>query len=224
MSLITEDGHQQPDPMVDLVRQGPPGEPLSPFLVMMFYAKGIFPWLHSEHAQRLWWSPEPRSILILSEIHISRSLRKTLCKTKLKVTADTSFEQVVRLCGITREMSWISEEVVQVFTTLHELGHAHSIEVWDGDQLVGGLYGVCVGQMFYGCSMFHTKRDASKIALVRLAERLSEWGFPMIDCQLHNPHLQRMGARLLPRENFHQIVHLLVRGPRRLGSWTPFFT
>lgn len=224
MSFVTEEGQQRPDPKLDLVRQSAPGEPLSPFLVMMFYAKGIFPWLYSERQRRLWWSPEPRSVILLSELHISRSLRRTIRRQKYRVTADTHFEEVVRLCGITREMSWISEETVQVFTTLYKLGHAHSIEVWEKDQLVGGLYGVCVGQMFYGCSMFHTKPDASKVALVRLAQQLSEWKFPLIDCQIHNPHLQRLGARLLPRESFHEIVELLVRGKRRVGPWTAYFT
>jgi len=224
MSLITPEGYQQPDAAVDLVRMGPTGEPLSPFLVLMFYAKGIFPWLHNQHSQRLWWSPEPRSVLLMSELHISRSLRRTLRRGKYRVTADTQFEEIVRLCGITRNDSWVSEEIVQVFTELHRLGHAHSIETWEGDQLVGGLYGVCVGRMFYGCSMFHTRPDASKVALVTLATQLSKWRFPLIDCQIHNPHLQRMGARLIPRESFHKLAEMLVRGPRKLGSWTQFFT
>lgn len=224
MSLITPEGYQQPDAAVDLVRMGASREPLSPFMVLMFYAKGVFPWLHNEHAQRLWWSPEPRSVLDLSEFHISRSLRKTLQKGNYRVTADTHFEEVVRLCGITRESSWVSEEIVQVFTDLHRLGHAHSIETWEGDQLVGGLYGVCIGRMFYGCSMFHTRPNASKVAFVKLVEQLSKWEFPLIDCQIHNPHLQTMGARLIPRENFHKIVEVLVRGPRKLGAWTRFFT
>lgn len=222
--MVTPEGEQKPEPPVDLVRLSAPGEPLSPFLVMMFYAHGIFPWLHNQQARQLWWSPEPRSILILNELHVSRSLRRLIRSGRFRVTADTRFEEVVRLCGITREISWISDETIHVFTTLHELGHAHSVEVWDRDQLVGGLFGVCVGQMFYGCSMFHTVSNASKIALVSLVEKLTEWDFPLIDCQLHNPHLQRMGARLVPRDSFHEIVQLLVRGRRRIGPWTPFFT
>ena len=125
---------------------------------------------------------------------------------------------------ITREDSWVSEEIVQVFSELHYLGHAHSVETWEKDQLIGGLYGVCVGRIFYGCSMFHTRPDASKVAFVRLAERLAEWRFPLIDCQIHSPHLQSMGARLISRESFHKIADMLVRAPRRTGPWTAFFT
>lgn len=223
MSLITEDGQQTPDLAVDLVRLSPLGEPLSPFLVMLFYSKGIFPWLH-KNGRRMWWSPEPRSVLLLSELKISRSLRKKLRSGRFRITADTHFEEVMRLCRLTREESWISDEHIKVFGKLHALGHAHSIEVWEGDQLVGGLYGVCIGELFCGCSMFHTVPDASKIALVKLVELLASWRIPLLDCQVHNPHLQRMGARVIPRETFHRLVGHLVRQKRRVGSWAQNFT
>lgn len=223
MSEVNEIGEQRPDLSVDLVRLSPVGEPLSPFLVMLFYSKGIFPWLHKDK-RRMWWAPDPRSVLILAELRINRSLRKTLRKGKYHVTADTEFEKVVRLCGLTREDSWITEELVQVFTELHRMGHAHSIEVWEGDQLVGGLYGVCVGELFCGCSMFHTAPDASKVALVKLVELLAKWRIPLIDCQVHNPFLKKMGARVIPREVFHRIAGALVRQKRRIGSWSRFFT
>jgi len=223
MSLVTEDGRQTPDLNVDLVRLSPHGEPLTPFMVLFFYSKGIFPWLFKD-GRRMWWSPEPRSVLILSELRISRSLRKTLRKGKFRVTADTHFEEVVRLCAVTRERSWITEELVQVFSDLHRLGHAHSIEVWEGDQLVGGLYGLCIGQFFCGCSMFHTAPDASKVALVKLVELLAHWRIPLIDCQVHNPHLQRMGARVIPRNTFQRIAAALVRKKRRTECWSRFFT
>jgi leucyl/phenylalanyl-tRNA--protein transferase len=223
MSEVTEDGRQTPDLGVDLVRLSPRGEPLSPFLVMLFYSKGIFSWLFKD-GRRMWWSPEPRSVLILPELHISRSLRKTLKSGKYHITADTRFEEVVQLCRLTRDESWITDELYEVYVTLHRLGHAHSIEVWEGDQLVGGLYGVCIGELFCGCSMFHTATDASKVALVKLAEVLGEWRIPLIDCQVHNPHLQRMGARVIPRDTFHKIAGHLVRQKRRVGSWTSFFT
>lgn len=223
MSLVTEDGRQTPDLGIDLVRLSPPGEALSPFLVMLFYAKGVFSWLYKD-GRRMWWSPEPRSVLILSELKISRSLRKKLRQNKFRITADTRFEEVVRLCGTTRKESWITDELIEVFTELHRLGHAHSIEVWQEDQLVGGLYGVCVGELFCGCSMFHTVPDASKVALVKLVELLAKWRIPLIDCQVHNPHLQRMGARVIPRDLFHRIAGTLVRQKRRIGSWAPFFT
>lgn len=223
MSFVTEEGQQTPDLGVDLVRLSPLNEPLSPFLVMLFYAKGIFSWLHKD-GRRMWWSPEPRSVLILSELRINRSLRKTLRKGKFRVTADRCFEEVMRLCGVTRDDSWITDEHVDVFTQLHNMGHAHSIEVWEGDQLVGGLYGVCVGELFCGCSMFHTRPDASKVALVKLAEVLAIWRIPLIDCQIHNPFLQSMGARVIPRDVFHRLSGHLVRQKRRIASWSRFFT
>jgi len=223
MSFVNEIGEQTPDLGVDLVRLSPVGEPLSPFLVMLFCARGIFPWL-SRGGRRMWWAPDPRSVLILSELKINRSLRKTLRRGKYRVTADTCFEEVIRMCGITRDDSWITDEYIEVFTQLHKLGHAHSVEVWEGDQLVGGLYGICVGELFCGCSMFHVAPDASKVALVKLAEVLTTWGIPLIDCQVHNPYLQRMGARVIPREAFHRIAGALVRAKRRLGPWSRFFT
>jgi leucyl/phenylalanyl-tRNA--protein transferase len=145
------------------------------------------------------------------------------------VRADTAFDAVVELCRLTRmgdegQGSWITDEYVRVFGGLHRLGHAHSIEAWQGDQLAGGLFGVAIGQMFYGCSMFHLHPNASKVALVALSQQLAAWDFPIIDCQIHNPHLGRMGARLLPRMHFHEAVRGLVRGKRRVGSWTEHFT
>lgn len=128
------------------------------------------------------------------------------------------------MCRITREKSWITDEVIEVYTRLHKLGHAHSIEVWEGDQLVGGLYGVCVGELFSGCSMFHTAPNASKVAFVKLVELLAKWRIPLIDCQVHNPYLQQMGARVIPRNTFNRLVGALVRQTRRIGSWGRFFT
>lgn len=222
MSLVTEDGQQTPDLSVDLARLSPVGEPLSPFLVMLFYSKGIFPWLH-QNGRRAWWFPEPRSVILLSELKVSRSLRKKLRSGRFRVTADTRFEEVMQLCRSTRDQSWITDEILQVFAQLHKLGHAHSIEVWEGDQLVGGLYGVCIGELFCGCSMFHTTRDASKIALVKLVELLASWRIPLLDCQIHNPHLQSMGARVIPRDTFRRLTGHLVRQKRRIGSWTSYF-
>ena len=223
MSIVTKEGQQTPDIAVDLVRASPPGEALTPFLVMFFYSKGIFSWLNKDN-RRLWWSMNPRSVLILSELKVSRSLRKTLRQGKFRVTADTCFDEVIRKCGNTRDGTWISDEVVHVFTELHHLGHAHSIEVWEGDQLVGGLYGICIGELFCGCSMFYTTPNASKVALVKLVELLAKWRIPLIDCQVHNPHLQRMGARLIPKEAFQRVSGDLVRSKRRVGSWSHFFT
>jgi leucyl/phenylalanyl-tRNA--protein transferase len=215
---------------VDLVRASNPKEPLSSFLTMFYYGKGVFPWL-VRNDRVLWWSPQPRAVLFCKEIHVSRSLRKTLRQGRYRVTADTAFEQVVLMCrdverGLDPDKhpsSWINDDFVDVFLNLHKLGHAHSVETWEGDQLVGGLFGVCVGQIFYGCSMFHVRPNASKVALVRLTQVLHEWGFPVIDCQICNPHLKRMGARLVPRKKFHELVEALVRGKRKIGPWTSEF-
>ena len=227
MSHVDDNGMQHPETPLDLMRVSPRGEPLSPFLVMMFYARGIFPWMEKDQ-QRLWWSPEPRSVVFPPDLYVSRSLRKKIRQGKLRVTADTAFRETITQCRQTRSGpegpgSWITSEVIDVFTDLHRMGHAHSIEVWEGDQLVGGLYGLCLGQMFYGCSMFHTVRDASKVAFVKLVEVLARWNFPVLDCQIQNAHIKGMGGTLVPRKQFHQMVGMLVRGKRRVGPWTQFF-
>lgn len=228
MSRIEEDGTQHPDEHVDLALVGPVGEPLSPFMVLYHYASGVFP-LGMQNGRHLWWSFEPRAVLYTSEVRVSRSLRKVIRRGTYTVTADTAFDEVLSQCRLTRlgeggPGSWITDEYAEVFTTLHRLGHAHSIEAWVGDQLAGGLFGIAVGQMFYGCSMFHSRTDASKVALVGLAERLAEWDFPIIDCQVGSPHLRRMGARMVKRSRFHEVVRGLVRGRRRCGSWARHFT
>jgi leucyl/phenylalanyl-tRNA--protein transferase len=238
VSEIDETGHQKFVPDQDLIRISPRGEMLSPFLILLLYSRGTFPFLYDKN-HSLWWSPEPRSVLVPSEVHISRSLRKTLHQGRYHVTADVAFKAVVRAC---REVlrgpaarlplekkqrlkgtSWINDEIEKVFSTLHRLGHAHSVEVWSNDELVGGLYGVALGQLFVGCSMFHVESDASKVALVKLTEKLPALGISLVDCQLHNPHLQRLGARLIPREEFVGLVARLSRGRRSLGLWTEAF-
>ena len=226
MSHVHPDGRQQPDIQVDLVRAGPPGEPLSAFLTLFYYGKGVFTWLSKDN-RTLWWSPQPRAVLFCHELHVGRTLRKVMRRGTYHVTADTVFDKVVEGC---RDQlrgpeggSWIDDDWVDVMGSLHQLGHAHSIEVWEGDELVGGLFGVCVGQMFYGCSMYRIRPNASKVALVHLVQRLAAWRFPMIDCAIYNPYLKQMGARLLPREKFHGMASMLVRGQRRTGSWTRYF-
>ena len=223
MSTFTEDGHQVMDPRVDLALSTKAGVPLSPFMVLNFYSQGIFPWLYNQHKQQLWWSFDPRSVLFVKNLRINRSLRKTLQRKKYRVTADTDFEAVVRQCRETRDSSWITDEMVDLFCTLHRFGHTHSLEVWEGDKLVGGLFGCSVGQMFSGASMFSTSPDASKVALVALCRFLSEWGVPLLDCQLQNPHLVKMGATLLDRESYLQVVKILTSRDPRGGSWTKYF-
>jgi leucyl/phenylalanyl-tRNA--protein transferase len=175
------------------------------------YRQGIFPWF-SEGEPILWWSPDPRMVLFPKEFKISNSLRKTLRNASYEVRTDTAFEQVMRACAAPREGAngtWIHEEMVAAYCELHRLGYAHSVETWMDGELVGGLYGMSMGRMFYGESMFSRRSDASKIALAHLAAQLELWDFGMIDCQMNTPHLTSLGAREIPRGEFiHQLQHL----------------
>jgi leucyl/phenylalanyl-tRNA--protein transferase len=222
MSIVKDDGSQTPG-QEDLMRLSKPGEPLSPFIVMLSYSRGVFPWLFNQHNQQCWWSLEPRSIIETDKVHVSRSLRKTIRRGRYRITADTSFEKLTRLCVSTRGESWITDEMHEIFATLHHLGHMHSIETWEGDQLVGGLFGMCIGKMFSGVSMFSTSSDASKVALVALCRQLKAWDVPVVDCQVQNPFLRQMGAILVPRSNFVRGVQVLVRHERHVGPWTAYF-
>lgn len=201
---------------------------MSAFLTLFYYGKGVFPWMRmSKDDRSLWWSPQPRAVLFCEELRVGRTLRKVMRRGTFRITADTAFDEVLRGCRDQARGSdlgsWIDEDWADVMGTLHRLGHAHSVEVWEGDQLAGGLFGVCVGQMFYGCSMFHRRPNASKVALVRLVQKLAEWRFPIVDCAIYNPYLKQMGARLMPRTKFHGMAETLVRGKRRVGSWTRHF-
>jgi leucyl/phenylalanyl-tRNA--protein transferase len=222
MSIITPEGQQQPTHN-DFVRISGSPEELCPFMVLFQYAHGIFPW-HEYQGKTLWWSPDPRCVLLLPDIKVSKSLRKQIRRPKFTVRADTNFEKVVRACANTRENTWITEQMIQVMLRLHKLGHAHSIETYNGPNLVGGFYGVAVGRIFFGESMFSAETDASKVALVRAVEKLGERGFPLIDCQLGSEHLVSMGARFIPRPIFTKVmVQFGGSGPRFVGPWTDFF-
>ncbi|MFZ2161237.1 MAG: leucyl/phenylalanyl-tRNA--protein transferase [Sideroxyarcus sp.] len=168
------------------------------------YRHGIFPWF-SEGEPILWWSPDPRMVLFPNEFKVSHSLRKTLRNGRHEVRFDTDFEQVMRACAAPREGAngtWIHDEMIAAYCELHRLGYAHSVEIWMNGELVGGLYGVALGRMFYGESMFSRKTDASKIALAHLAAQLARWNFGMIDCQMNTSHLASLGAREIPRKEF----------------------
>ena len=185
------------------------------------YRHGIFPWFNVGDPI-LWWSPDPRMVLFPNEFKVSRSLLKTLRRGKYEVRADTEFEQVMRACALPREGqdgTWIQEEIIEAYVRLHQMGLAHSIETWMDDELVGGLYGVSLGRMFYGESMFSNKNDASKIALAHLVDQLKHWGFGMIDCQMSTPHLASLGAREIPREEFIPALTRLINHPRINGPW-----
>lgn len=184
------------------------GGDLSPERLLKAYGLGIFPW-YEEGQPILWWSPHPRTLLFPADIHISRSLRKTLRRGAMTVTFDTCFEEVMRGCAAPRRDShgtWITEDMVEAYCRLHHLGHAHSVEVWQDDNLVGGLYGVALGSAFFGESMFSRVTDASKVAMVHLAGQLSLWGFGFIDCQVETSHLLSLGAVSVPRPTFQRLL------------------
>jgi leucyl/phenylalanyl-tRNA---protein transferase len=185
------------------------------------YEHGIFPWF-SDGQPILWWSPDPRMILVPSELRISRSLKKRLAKRDYEVRADTAFEDVTRACAAPRpgqDGTWITEEMIAAYTRLHRAGYAHSIETWIGGELAGGLYGVALGRMYYGESMFTRAADASKIALAHLVRQLGRWGYGMIDCQMTTAHLARFGAREIPRAAFMRKLAKLVNYPPTQRKW-----
>jgi leucyl/phenylalanyl-tRNA---protein transferase len=185
------------------------------------YERGIFPW-YSEGQPVLWWSPDPRMVLYPTELRIARSLRKRMARRDYEVRADTAFEDVIRACAAPRSDSggtWITEEIIAAYTRLHEAGHAHSVETWIDGELAGGLYGVALGRMVYGESMFTLQPDASKIALAHLVRQLERWGYGMIDCQMKTAHLARFGAREIPRSAFTRKLRELVNYPRQASTW-----
>ena len=191
------------------------GGDLSAARVLEAYRQGIFPWF-SEGEPILWWSPDPRMVLFPDEFKISRSLRKTLRNGHYEVRTDSAFEQVMRACAAPRDGAngtWILEEMIQVYCELHRMGYAHSVEIWQDGELTGGLYGMALGKMFYGESMFSRKTDASKIALAHLCAQLSRWNFGMIDCQMNTPHLSSLGAREIPRSEFIARLEELIHCP-----------
>lgn len=193
-----------------------------PERLLAAYACGIFPW-PCEDLPFAWFSPDPRLILRPQDILLSRSLRKRIRRGDLRVTFDQAFSDVVYGCATARrddEGTWIIEELADGMSGLHRMGFAHSVEVWQEDLLVGGLYGVSLGNAFYGESMFHRVSDASKVALVGLAARLTDWGFRMIDCQVPTDHLKSLGAIEISRDAFLDELAEAVKQPTRRGSWS----
>ncbi len=180
------------------------GGDLSPQRLLAAYEKGIFPW-YDDQQPILWWSPNPRTILKPADIHISKSLKKALRKSTRHYSFNQAFEQVISLCADLREYdqgTWITEEMMNAYRQLHDQGHAHSIEVWCDHELVGGLYGVAVGDLFCGESMFHQKTDASKMAFVALCKWLAIRKCRLVDCQILNPHLESLGVKTISRKVF----------------------
>ena len=185
------------------------------------YRSGIFPW-YNEGQPVLWWSPDPRMVLFPRELKLSRSLRKRIARRDYVVKADTDFDAVMRGCAAPRsgqEGTWITRDMIRAYGALHRAGHAHCVETWIGETLAGGLYGVAIGRMFYGESMFADVPDASKIALAHLVRQLERWDFGMIDCQMTTEHLARFGAREIARAEFIRKLATLVNYPATGSRW-----
>lgn len=237
-------GKRDPFPPVESALRNPDGllaagADLSVGRLLDAYTRGIFPW-SGPGEPLLWWSPDPRMVLYVNEVHVSRSLRRALRSGRFRVTMDRAFREVMLACAEPRrgqEGTWITPEFVAAYTRLAVLGYAHSVEVWameppspggwsdpprrgGCEALVGGLYGVAIGRMFFGESMFSRRSDASKVALVCLARQLERWGYPMIDCQLSTRHLASLGAREIPRAEFLRQVAALVREPPHPSPWS----
>ncbi len=197
------------------------GGKLTPDWLLAAYGRGIFPW-YSAGEPILWWSPDPRLILVPDEIRIHRSLRKTLRRRGFEVRLDTAFAEVLRGCAAPRAPglgTWITAEMQAAYLRMHELGYAHSVECWHEGVLVGGLYGLALGRAFFGESMFSNETDASKVALAHLARLLATWQYAVIDCQMTTTHLVSMGARELPRELFAGALERWVHEGLPPGRW-----
>lgn len=188
------------------------GGDLSPERILAGYRRGIFPW-YSDDQPILWWSPALRTVFDTAQIHVPRRLARWLKHCEWRITADTAFGDVMRACAAPRRDeggTWINDEMLGAYQHLYRLGHAHSVEVWDGEQLVGGIYGIAVGRMFFGESMFSAATNASKVALLALSRVLDRSGFPLLDAQVASAHLFTLGAREIPRPEFCARVAELV--------------
>ena len=196
------------------------GGELSPDWLLAAYRRGIFPW-YSEDQPILWWSPDPRLVLIPEKFRISRSLRKTLRQRRFEVRFDTAFRDVLAACAA-REPdvgTWITDEIQQAYLRMHELGYAHSVESWVEGELVGGLYGIALGRAFFGESMFNRKTDASKVALAHLVSHLKQLDFALIDCQMTTSHLISLGAEEMSRKDFCDGLEAWTREGRPPQRW-----
>lgn len=199
------------------------GGDLEPATLISAYEHGAFPWFMPEDPL-LWWAPPERAVLPVGGIRVSKSMRNELNRQRYKLTLDRAFEQVIRGCQCAPregEGTWITDDIVRAYLRLHDLGIAHSVEVWQNDEVVGGLYGVSLGRMFFGESMFSAAVNASKVAFVQLARWLESEGFGPVDCQIMNPHLASMGVENWSRANYQEVLaKYLHKAPTLKGSWT----
>ena len=199
------------------------GGDLSPHRLLAAYAQGLFPWPHGDDWPLLWFSPDPRTVLMPADLHVSRSLRKTLRQQVFGVSFDRAFDRVIHACAATKRPgqrgTWITPAMRHAYRVLHELGFAHSAEAWMEDQLVGGVYGVSLGGAFFAESMFTHRSNAAKVALVHLIRQLDAWDFHFIDCQMHSDHLERFGAIAWERSHFLKALARALHPPTRRGRW-----
>jgi len=197
------------------------GGDLEPKRLLGAYARGIFPWY--ERGPVLWFSPDPRMVLLPDELHLGRSLRRRLARSRFEVRFDTAFERVITCCAEVPRRdqvgTWITPDVVDAYLRLHEQGYAHSVESWRDGELVGGLYGVSLGAAFFGESMFSRESDASRAAFVALVRQLRAWEFELVDCQVPSEHLARLGARAWSRGRFLDALDRALEQTTRVGSW-----
>lgn len=198
------------------------GGDLSPERLLTAYSLGIFPWFNPGD-EILWWAPPKRAVFNAGGIKISKSLQQSIRNKGYKSTFDTAFEEVIENCSnISRngqEGTWISDEMKKAYINLHELGFAHSVETWRDGKLVGGLYGISLGSVFFGESMFHKATDASKIALVFLSNSMLEWGFSFIDAQMHNSHLESLGVEIISRAKYQKLLQKSLQTATKIGKW-----
>lgn len=203
------------------------GGDLSRERLLLAYRMGIFPW-YAEDEPILWWSPDPRLVLYPTELHVSKTLKKILKQDRFTVTMDAAFEPVIRACARTRqeqgEGTWIVDEMITAFVKLHRAGYAHSVETWQEERLIGGLYGVSLGKAFFGESMFSISSNASSVALVTLVRFLRALKFDFVDCQVTTAHLMRFGARQVPRARFLKQLRKALTKPTLKGRWDLRFT
>jgi leucyl/phenylalanyl-tRNA---protein transferase len=183
------------------------GGDLSVERLLLAYRNGIFPWFNEDEPP-LWWCPNPRCVLFPDELYVSKSMKQLLKKNAFTITINKAFEEVIIACGKTREKegTWITDEIIDAYTALHRLGYAVSIEAWQQDQLEGGFYGIRIGKIFFGESMFSNVSNASKYAFISYVNQLKEEGVVLIDCQVYTPHLESMGARMIDRDLFLKMV------------------
>nr|WP_198650243.1 leucyl/phenylalanyl-tRNA--protein transferase [Oceanimonas marisflavi] len=199
------------------------GGDLRPERLLLAYRMGIFPWF-DESQPPLWWSPSPRAVLVPGELHVSRSLAKLARRQRYRLTVNHAFEEVIHYCRELREAgpgTWITPDIERNYCRLHHMGHAHSVEVWDGQRLVAGLYGIGLGRLFCGESMFHRVSNGSKLAMLGLCRHFAAHGGELVDCQLPNPHLQSLGVTSWPRSRFLHKLKELQHAPISARCWQP---